>query len=122
MIRDSSPDPARTWPGEMRSTSTVSQPASAQWRASDAPKTPAPTTTSERSAVTARRLAVGARQLTWNDFDVAMELLYGATLTYLICIRHVPLRLSFCLNVNGLLAGFRPPWIVFHFLWRFCCQ
>jgi hypothetical protein len=56
-MRDSSPDPARTWPGAMRSTSTTSQPASAQWRASDAPKTPAPTTTSERSPVTAGRLA-----------------------------------------------------------------
>jgi hypothetical protein len=63
-----------------------------------------------------------APQPTWNGFDVAIELLYGATFTYLMRTRHVPLRLSFCLKVNGLLAGFRPPWIVFHFLWRFCCQ
>src|ERR671932_155227 len=48
MIRDSSPEPERTWPGEMRSTRRTSQPTRAQWRASDAPKTPAPTTMSER--------------------------------------------------------------------------
>ena len=73
-MRDSSLDPERTWPGAMRSTSTTAQPASAQWRATDAPKTPAPTTTSERSPVTAGRLAA-AGQLTWNGFDVAIELL-----------------------------------------------
>src|ERR687886_2227864 len=48
MIRDSSPEPERTWPGEMRSTRRTSQPTRAQWRASDAPKTPAPTTMSDR--------------------------------------------------------------------------
>src|SRR5919197_6392054 len=107
----------------MRSTRTTSHPASAQRRASDAPRTPAPTTTSERPAVTDRRLAARLRrQPTRNDFDVAVELLYGATLTYLISTRQVPRRLSFCLKVKGLLAGFRAPWIVFHFLPRFCCQ
>src|SRR6478672_3807322 len=49
MIRDSSPDPARTWPGATRSTRVTSHPVREQWRASDAPNTPAPTTTSERS-------------------------------------------------------------------------
>src|SRR6185436_4870967 len=49
MIRDSSPDPARTWPGATRSTSVTSHPVREHWRASDAPNTPAPTTTSERS-------------------------------------------------------------------------
>ena len=56
MMRDSSPEPARTWPGATRSTSTTSQPANAQWRASDAPNTPAPTTTSEGRLLIARRL------------------------------------------------------------------
>src|SRR3954451_14545289 len=48
MIRDSSPDPARTWPGKSASTSVTSQPDSAHCRASDAPNTPAPTTITER--------------------------------------------------------------------------
>jgi hypothetical protein len=56
MIRDSSPEPARTCPGATRSTRTTSQPARAQWRATDAPNTPAPTTTSEGGPLTARRL------------------------------------------------------------------
>jgi hypothetical protein len=126
MRRDSSPDPERTWPGAIRSTSTTSQPASAQWRATDAPKTPAPTTTSDRSPVTAGRLAArapgAAPQRTLKDFEVATELLYGATLAYLTCTRQVPLRLSFWRKVKGLLAGLRPPWIVFHLPLRFCCQ
>src|SRR3954462_6521767 len=63
MMRDSSPEPARTWPGATRSTSTTSQPASAQWRASDAPKTPAPTTTSEGGLLTAGRLVAGRRSV-----------------------------------------------------------
>ena len=75
MMRDSSPEPARTCPGATRSTSTTSQPASAQWRASDAPKTPAPTTTSEGGLLTARSLASPAQCLTRRLLEVAVEAL-----------------------------------------------
>ena len=84
MMRDSSPEPARTWPGATRSTSTTSQPASAQWRASDAPNTPAPTTTSEGRLLTARRLdgrprrrpaAATAQCLTRRVLESAVEAL-----------------------------------------------
>src|SRR6478672_3755286 len=56
MTPDSSPEPARTWPGATASTSTTSHPASAQWRASEAPNTPAPTTMSEVWSRMRRRL------------------------------------------------------------------
>jgi hypothetical protein len=76
MMRDSSPEPARTWPGATASTSTTSQPASAQWRASDAPNTPAPTTRSEGRLLTARRLApAGGQRATRRVFEVALEVL-----------------------------------------------
>ena len=48
MRRDSPPDPARAWPGATASTSVTSQPVIAQRRASAAPKTPAPTTMTDR--------------------------------------------------------------------------
>ena len=122
MIRDSSPEPARTWPGATRSTSVTSQPASAQWRASDAPKTPAPTTTSEGGLLTARRLDGLAQCLTRMVFDVAVEALYGATLTYLTWTRHVPGALELLLEGEGLVGRLEPGVDGFHFLPRFCCQ
>src|SRR4051812_27398686 len=49
--RDSPPEPARTWPGAIRSTSVTSQPVIAQRRASEAPNTPAPTTIMDLTAI-----------------------------------------------------------------------
>src|SRR5512133_62645 len=129
MMRASSPEPARTWPGATASTSTTSQPASAQWRASEAPNTPAPTTTSEGRLLTARRLAAGRgsvldahglgerrRGLVWRDVDVldldapgagALELLAeGERLAGRLeaAVDRLPLALALLLPIDADLA------------------
>src|SRR5512133_3418818 len=110
MMRDSSPEPARTWPGATASTSTTSQPANAQWRASDAPNTPAPTTTSEGRLVTARRLA--ARGPSARDAQGLRGRARGLVGRHVdVADLHAPraLALELLLEGEGLVGGLEAP-------------